>query len=135
MQRELLFVYGTLRAGGSNDIAHIAPAARRFADARVRGRLYDLGAYPALLLDAGAPWVRGELYEVPAHAWAALDALEEPVTPERPDGEYFKVQTEVELPDGSRPTVWIYVANPAVMRLDRLIAGGDWMAHAANRHN
>ncbi len=86
---DLLFVYGTLRAGGSNDIARVAPAARRCADARVRGLLYDLGAYPALLLDAGAGWVAGELYEVPAHAWPALDALEEPVTSARPDGEYF----------------------------------------------
>ena len=127
----LLFVYGTLRTGGSNDIARIAPEARHFAGARVRGLLYDLGAYPALLLDPGAGWVAGELYTVPAHAWPALDALEEPVTPERPDGEYFKLEAEVELADGSHRLVWIYVANPAVLKLDRLIAGGDWMAHAA----
>ncbi|HEX4326065.1 MAG TPA: gamma-glutamylcyclotransferase family protein [Burkholderiales bacterium] len=130
---DLLFVYGTLRAGGSNDIARIAPAARRFADARVRGRLYDLGAYPALLLDTGADWVAGELYEIPPPAWPALDALEEPVTPVRPDGEYLKVEAPVELAGGSRRTVWVYVANPAVLQLDRLIAGGDWMTHAASR--
>jgi gamma-glutamylcyclotransferase (GGCT)/AIG2-like uncharacterized protein YtfP len=127
----LLFVYGTLRAGSSNDIARIAPAARPFAAARVRGLLYDLGAYPALLLDASASWVAGELYAVPAHAWPALDALEEPVTAERPDGEYFKLEVEVELADGSHRQVWIYAANPAVLTLDRLIAGGDWMAYAA----
>jgi gamma-glutamylcyclotransferase (GGCT)/AIG2-like uncharacterized protein YtfP len=129
----LLFVYGTLRAGGSNDIAHIAPAARHFAAARVRGLLYDLGAYPALLLDTGAGWVAGELYVVPEHAWPALDALEEPVTPERPDGEYFKLEAEVELADGSRRLVWIYAANPAALKLDRPIAGGDWMTYAARQ--
>ena len=132
---ELLFVYGTLRAGGSNDIARIAPAAHRFSDARIRGRLYDLGAYPALLLDADAGWVAGELYAVPLSSWPALDALEEPVTPARPDGEYFKVEAAVELPDGGLRSVWIYVANPSVLRLDRLIASGDWMTHAASRHS
>lgn len=131
MNDALLFVYGTLRAGGSNDIARIAPSARHFAAARVRGLLFDLGAYPALLLDAGAGWVAGELYAVPAHAWPALDALEEPVTTERADGEYFKLEAEVELADGSCRAVWIYAANPAVLKLDRPIAGGDWMAYAA----
>ncbi|MDB5803820.1 MAG: AIG2-like family protein [Betaproteobacteria bacterium] len=131
MNNALLFVYGTLRAGGSNDIARIAPAARHFAAARVRGLLYDLGAYPALQLDASAGWVAGELYAVPAHAWPALDALEEPVTAERPNGDYFKLEAEVELADDSRRVVWIYAANPAVLKLDHPIAGGDWMAYAA----
>ena len=130
---DLLFVYGTLRRGGSNDIARIAPAARWHGTARVRGLLCDLGRYPALLLAADAGWVQGELYAVPADAWAALDALEEPVTPRRPDGEYFKTTTGVELPDGSACEAWIYVANPAVLDLSRVIAHGDWMLHAATR--
>ena len=130
---DLLFVYGTLRAGSSNDIARIAPAARHFAHARIRGRLYDLGHYPALLLDPAANWVAGELYTVPPEAWPALDALEEPVTPGRPDGEYFKLTAEVELPDGSTRSAWIYAANAATLRLDRLIDSGDWVAHAARK--
>lgn len=129
----LLFVYGTLRAGCSNDIARIAPAARYYAHARVRGRLYDLGRYPALLLDAQSGWVAGELYTVPDSAWPALDALEEPVTPQFPDGEYFKHITEVELSDGSRREAWIYSANPAALRLERLIDDGDWVAYAARK--
>lgn len=130
---DLLFVYGTLRRGGSNDIARIAPAARFAGMARVRGRLYDLGAYPALLLEAsdGAGWVVGELYAIPYHEWPALDALEEPVTPQRPDGEYFKVIATVQAGDGTPRQVWTYTANPAVVALDREIAHGDWIAHAA----
>ena len=130
---QLLFVYGTLRRGGSNDIARIAPAARFAGMARIRGRLYDLGAYPALLPDAGAGWVAGELYTIPDAAWPALDALEEPVTPQRPDGEYFKITATVEDADGAPRQVWIYTANPAVLRLDREIGSGDWMAHARAR--
>ena len=130
---ELLFVYGTLRRGGSNDIARVAPAARWYGAARVRGLLCDLGRYPALLLKADADWVAGELYEVPPEAWPALDALEEPVTPQRPDGEYFKITTTVELPEGAPCVAWTYVANPAVLDLSRVIAHGDWIAHAAAR--
>ncbi len=128
---DLLFVYGTLRAGGSNDIARIQPRATRKADAHVRGVLYDLGAYPALRLEGTASWVTGELYRVPADGWAPLDALEEPVTEERPDGEYFKLIHPVQLADGSWLEAWIYAANPAVLKLDRPIASGDWMRHAA----
>lgn len=130
---DLLFVYGTLRAGCSNDIARIQPRAVRDADARVRGRLYDLGSYPALLLDEGADWVRGELYRVPADAWEALDALEEPVTEARPDGEYFKLVTAVCLADGSTRDAWVYSANPAAVKLEHLIQSGDWVAHAARQ--
>ena len=128
---ELLFVYGTLRAGCRNDIARIAPAARYFAAARVRGRLYDLGTYPALLLDAQAGWVAGELYTVPPQAWPALDALEEPVSPEFPNGEYLKHTTTVDLMDAGMREAWIYSANPAALNLTRLIDSGDWVAYAA----
>jgi gamma-glutamylcyclotransferase (GGCT)/AIG2-like uncharacterized protein YtfP len=130
---DLLFVYGTLRRGASNDIARIAPAARYAGAARVRGRLYDLGSYPALLLDPAAGWVGGELYEVSAAEWPLLDALEEPVAAARPDGEYFKLTCNVEADGGAAVRVWIYVANPAVLRLDREVAGGDWMEHARLR--
>ena len=127
---DLLFVYGTLRAGCWNDIARIAPSARYVAHARLRGRLYDLGTYPALLPDAAAGWVTGELYAVPADAWAPLDALEEPVTDTRPDGEYFKRIEAVELLDGGSRQAWTYAANPAVLTLDRWISEGDWIAYA-----
>ena len=131
MSSDLLFVYGTLRRGGSNDIARIQPRAAWHARATVRGVLYDLGAYPALLLADNAGWVEGELYAVPADAWAELDALEEPVSPQFPNGEYFKITARVQLPDGISRDAWIYVANPAVLDLSRPIESGDWMAHAA----
>ena len=126
-----LFVYGTLRRGGSNDIARIAPEASFLTRARVRGRLYDVnGRWPSLVLDQQAGWVTGELYAVPPHAWAALDALEDPVTPQRPDGAYFKVSAPVETDSGALRQVTLYTANPAATPLTRLIADGDWLAYA-----
>ena len=127
-----LFVYGTLRRGGSNDIARIAQDASFVATARVRGRLYDVnGRWPALVLDDTADWVTGEIYAVPPHAWATLDALEDPVTPTHPDGAYFKVEAMVTYA-GHTERVTLYTANPARTRLTNLIASGDWMAYAAS---
>lgn len=137
-----LFVYGTLRRGGSNDIARIAPTARFVSFARLRGRLYDVnGRWPSLVLDDAAQSVRGEIYAVPPHAWPALDALEDPVTPARPGGAYFKVTARVEITTGTEaePTndaavastdVTLYTANPVTTSLTRLIASGDWLAYA-----
>ena len=129
---DLLFVYGTLRRGGGNDIARIAPDATFVSSARVRGRLYDVnGLWPALVLDDSAGWVTGEIYRVPLQAWPALDALEDPVTPQHPDGAYFKVDTKVLCGDVTR-YVTVYTANPATTRLTQLIASGDWMVYALN---
>jgi gamma-glutamylcyclotransferase (GGCT)/AIG2-like uncharacterized protein YtfP len=71
----LLFVYGTLRMGGSNDIRRFGPYSRLLGPARVRGRLYDLGDYPGLVL-GGLDWVSGELHAIAPEIEPALDALE-----------------------------------------------------------
>ena len=127
----LLFVYGTLRRSGSNDIARLVPAARFETHARLRGTLYHLGEYPALLADPASSWVTGEVYRIPPDGWPALDALEHVVTDTRPDGEYFRIHTEVEAADGTPIRCQTYVANPARMRLDFVIESGDWIAFAA----
>jgi hypothetical protein len=58
---QLLFVYGTLRLGGSNDIRRFGPHSRLVGPARVQGRLHDLGPYPGMVL-GGPAWVWGELH-------------------------------------------------------------------------
>ena len=128
-----LFVYGTLRRGGSNDIARLVPEATFIVEASMRGRLYDLGEYPALVADENAGWVAGEIYAVPDSGWPALDALEEIVTPERPAGYYFRIVAKVRIGEASDSSCEVYVANPATLRLDRLIECNDWMKHAAHR--
>ena len=129
---ELLFVYGTLRRGGSNDIASLAPSARFSGMARIRGALFDQGAYPAMMLDADGPWVIGELYEVTPPDWRVLDALEEVVTKADPMGQYFRVHAVATDENACPVECQVYVANPRAMRLERPIAGGDWLAFCAD---
>jgi gamma-glutamylcyclotransferase (GGCT)/AIG2-like uncharacterized protein YtfP len=124
-----LFVYGTLRSGGSNHsifergVLDVTPAT-------TNGALYHLRAgYPALVLDR-ADVVYGELltFRDPAAALARSDALEDA----RPDGrgQYLRVRVEARtVADLRAVTAWtdIYDAErlrrePAAVR----VASGVW---------
>ncbi len=73
-----IFVYGTLKRGGSN---HGWLRGQKFiAEARTQPqfRLFDLGGYPGLVADAqNGLAVEGEVWEVDAAALARLDELED----------------------------------------------------------
>ena len=93
----ILFVYGTLKRGCG---AHYLLRRAEFlgeAVTRPCYRLYDLGAYPALVEDANGVAVRGELWAVDEATLRELDEYEgapgefvrrpaalEPRTPARP---------------------------------------------------
>lgn len=69
-----IFVYGTLQRGEVRE--RMWPrGARRIETGMIRGRLYDLGPYPALT--TGDDLVRGELWHVaPEDLQVTLDALD-----------------------------------------------------------
>jgi gamma-glutamylcyclotransferase (GGCT)/AIG2-like uncharacterized protein YtfP len=123
----LLFVYGTLRRGGSRSLAAGFPSALFVSDATLRGRLYDLGAYPGVVVDAAAGAVLGELYEVSTGVLDALDDYEG-----CDDGFYARMRAEVDA-GGDRIACWVYALNPERYRLDAPIDSGDWIAHANAR--
>ena len=102
-----VFVYGTLRRGGSNDIARYRPVPQFVGVGRIAGTLYDLGAYPGALL-AGASQgggrravhgglIHGEIYRITGAVEAALDVLEE--VRDDGSGEYVKREIDVALAD------------------------------------
>ncbi len=128
---QLVFVYGTLRAGGRHDIRRLTPAPRFLGRARVHGCLFDLGAYPGLRL-GGAHWVQGEVYAITPPLEAELDHIEE-VWPQC-SGEYLKQVARVTLlPEGASPLVvscLLYELHPARTEGLALIASGDWMARS-----
>jgi gamma-glutamylcyclotransferase (GGCT)/AIG2-like uncharacterized protein YtfP len=122
-----VFVYGTLRRGGRNDIARYRPAPAWIGEAGIAGTLYDLGAYPGVVL-GGTRRVRGEVYVIEPAVEAALDVLEEVAADG--SGEYIKRQVRVEV--GSH---WfdclVYEIHPARIAGRRVIESGDWIAHPA----
>jgi gamma-glutamylcyclotransferase (GGCT)/AIG2-like uncharacterized protein YtfP len=98
MVPSLLFAYGTLAPAGPG----VAASGGWVAD-RVRGRLYDLGPYPALF-DCGDPlasWVEGYVRPVEGDELTGrLDAYEGV-----DEGLYRRVQATTE----AGRLVWVYV--------------------------
>src|SRR5690242_20055264 len=73
----LLFVYGTLKRGGPRH--HVLRGQRFLRDAVTRPKylLYDLGAYPGLVVaEEGGRAIHGELYEVERRLIPRLDKIE-----------------------------------------------------------
>jgi gamma-glutamylcyclotransferase (GGCT)/AIG2-like uncharacterized protein YtfP len=117
-----VFVYGTLRRGERNDIARYRPLPIFVGEASVDGRLYDLGAYPGVVLGAGRRVV-GEVYRITAEVEAALDILEE--VKADGSGEYRKRDVPVVLGKQTLRCL-VYEIHPERLVGRYLIASGDW---------
>ena len=125
-----VFVYGTLRAGGSNDITRYRPTPQCAGSAVAVGTLYDLGPYPGLRLE-GTLCVVGEVYLVTVPVEQALDVLESI----RPDdqGEYLKKTIELDV-GGQRLVCLVYEIHESRIGGCSVIGSGDWLEHV-NRHH
>ncbi len=113
---ERVFVYGTLRRGGSQ---HIRMAGAVFVTAgSVRGRVYRIDWYPGLVLDAAAGPVAGEVYDVSPELFVRLDEFE--------GAEYRRVRVRVQAGRGEMENVWVWEWRGAVDGYPR-IGHGDWL--------
>lgn len=111
-----LFVYGTLRRGGS--AGGLLRGCECIGGGTVAGTLYDLGAYPALVT-GGEGAVEGEVWRCPAEVLSRLDEYEGV-----PGGLYRRVPVQVSGRD-----CWTYVAGPALeprLTPGQRIASGRW---------
>lgn len=97
-----VFVYGTLKQGGSREKAwpHLPQSIRI---GYVRGILLDLGSYPGLLV--GDDWIRGELYTLlPEQIVETLQVLDqiEDFDPQQENNLYVREIIPVfDRPDGT----------------------------------
>lgn len=127
---EYVFVYGSLRKGCGHPMHQVlGEGAHLDAMARLPGRLYDLGAYPALVPDATAQGtVLGELYRVPepGRVLPLLDRYEGCTAEDQDPHEYRRERHTVVLDDGSTRVAWVYVYNRPVAHLEP-IPGGDYL--------
>ncbi len=72
----LVFVYGTLKRGGSNHGHLVGQSYLGDAHTAPGLCLYGLGGYPGMVEEAGAEGVRGEVWSVDAGCLVELDRLE-----------------------------------------------------------
>lgn len=124
-----LFVYGTLR----KTFSLRAPSAhhRFLADAvfcgnaSIKGYLYSLGQYPALVVDDNAEsGVKGEVYQITEETLAILDDYEE-IDPNNPRSEYQRRFVNLVTVQGQTLSAWVYLLNQQPDGKE-LIKSGDW---------
>lgn len=91
-----LFAYGTLKDGGP-----VLDGCERVDTGEVRGTLYDLGDYPALLLSGEDP-VAGVIWRCPTERLPALDRHEGVA-----EGLFRRAGVQVD-----DYACWVYLAGP-----------------------
>lgn len=131
MNPDLLFVYGTLRRACTTGAHQKYLAKAEFiTEARVRGKLYQVSYYPALVLEAQSPddyWITGEVYRlIEPTQLNALDDYEECDYPASPTQEYQRKRHEVTTITGEKLLVWIYAYQHSIAKLP-LIVSGDFL--------
>ncbi len=121
MQSEqLLFIYGTLRRGGS---AHYMMADAKYVSAgTIKGRLVHVNQYPGLIRDSESI-VKGELYLVSADLVVNLDQYEG--CNEFPPL-YISKKIEVLLDSGEKLSAATYVFQQLKKHHEE-IECGDWI--------
>jgi len=125
-----VFVYGTLKRGYGNHRL-IEPYIAKVTEAAVRGWLYDLGAFPAMV--EGDGWVFGELVEFHPEnadaAFAAMDRLEGVDAADPSRGLYMRGAASAQTADGGEVRCETYrMTKRRADRfgLDALLPGGAW---------
>ena len=125
MTRHLVFVYGSLRRGSAGAMSIRFPSSRFVAEAKVSGSLYDLGAYPGLLLNEPNSMVIGEVYEVDDEILKRLDDFES-------SSHYWRKQVKISLGIQSKKC-WVYAPNPEAFSRQIIITSGDWIEYAKTK--
>ncbi|MDB2429356.1 gamma-glutamylcyclotransferase [Akkermansiaceae bacterium] len=119
---ELIFVYGALRKGASNDWR--MKGAQWLGPAEVAGTLVKIDWYPGLVLGGGSV-VLGEVYKVGPELMNELDAFEGIGLEDERNGEYHRVKAEVSF-EGKSLNVWVYEWLKGVEGYP-VVESGDWL--------
>ncbi|MHB8526535.1 MAG: gamma-glutamylcyclotransferase family protein [Candidatus Acidiferrales bacterium] len=130
----LLFVYGTLMKGHSDDWQKRA-GAHLVGHGRTTGKLYDLGQFPGAVVSSDPRChIEGEVYRLDDISLATeiLDEYEE-FHPSRPEKSLFiRRELPVVMEDGTEKRAWVYLYNRAVNESD-LIQSGNYRERIPTR--
>jgi gamma-glutamylcyclotransferase (GGCT)/AIG2-like uncharacterized protein YtfP len=103
---------------------YLAERARFVGEARISGRLYDLGPYPGMV-EPAAPedWVHGDLFELAEleTTLAELDRYEGNATPL--PCLFERGQAAITLANGELVTAWVYWYRGDVSQHTRIVSG------------
>ena len=132
-----LFVYGALRKGFEHPVfTYIANYFHFVGPGKIKGRLYDLGEYPAAIPADDDHYIFGELYTIRhkdefCYAIGQLDDYEGINPGDDATSLYRRELTEV-YTDNGLVTAWVYWYNGSVDGYPP-IASGDVLAYMQQR--
>lgn len=124
-----LFVYGSLRSGFKHPAyEYVSRYFTLIGDAKVKGKLYDMGSYPAAIPTEENNFIIGELYQLKNEkefnwAFEQLDDYEG-VHPENNEQSLYIRQKVTVFINAGTETAWMYWYN-ATIDDQPLIASGD----------
>ena len=114
-ERQLVFVYGTLKRGEKNH--HWLDGASWQGEAELSGvLLHDLGPFPMAVIGEGT--AIGEVYAVEERGLARLDELEG----------YPRLYDRQMLTLNDGQQAWVYLGRPRQVGHAPLVVGGSWHA-------
>lgn len=119
----LIFVYGTLKRGGANDINQYVGRVSFVGEGFAFGQLYDLGHCPALVIGKGGPVTKvwGEIYKIERSLFEELDRWEAQC------GDFQLQEVDVQTSNGVLQCV-VYEVGPGQLNCDCPIENGLWQA-------
>jgi gamma-glutamylcyclotransferase (GGCT)/AIG2-like uncharacterized protein YtfP len=132
-----LFVYGSLLSGfKSQAYEYISRFFNLIGKAKVKGKLYDMGEYPAAIPSNDDGFIQGELYQIKNEAefsWAIgqLDDYEG-VTPEPGEEQLYRRELSSVVIDDKIIIAWIYWYNGSIAGKP-VIASGDVLSWRAKK--
>lgn len=136
---EFLFVCGTLRREMWHkippEIAALMQGLPFVGIGKIRGQLFDLGAYPGGVVGENFETnIVGEIYELPEPraVFEVLDVYEGFVPGELEASLFARIQSTAKLEDGEQLLCWLYAYNDWVLN-GRLIESGDYLEYLKTR--
>jgi len=132
MPAQLLFVYGTLLEPGNPFAAYLSRHCSFLAHGKIKGKLYDVGDYPGLILDPTADDVWGSVYLLQRdNILIELDRYEG-VGPDEEQPELYVRLLLAVATAGGWVDAWAYVYNRPVDNLTQ-IACGDYLEYLGQK--
>ena len=133
-----LFVYGSLRSGFRNPVyEYLTKYFHLLGEAVVKGKLYDLGEYPAAAATVEEKFISGELYCInnPLEFSWAIGQLDdyEGLNTEEGETPLYRREEVIAYKDGEEHTAWIYWYNKDLTG-NPVIESGDLMQYLQQKN-
>lgn len=133
-----LFVYGSLRSGFRNPVyAYLTKFFHLIGEAVVKGKLYDLGDFPAAAATTEERFISGELYSInnPLEFSWAIGQLDdyEGLNTEADEIPLYKREEVIAYANGEEHKAWIYWYNRDLTGLP-VIESGDLLQYLQQKN-